>query len=120
MSEAHQRQPLTPDAHDFLRYWTDAAQAAGWNLFNCRGLKPEQISHWREVTPNIKEMHKAVMAKPTHQGALIAAMASLYNVEEGAKMAKKVGLPTMGHLISALKTKDRHTIGSLIIFQQEW
>ncbi|MEJ1414255.1 MAG: hypothetical protein RPU13_13495 [Candidatus Sedimenticola sp. (ex Thyasira tokunagai)] len=70
--------------------------------------------------PKVKEIARALPTLPKSQSALIAALVSFYNPEEGAKMMTKVGICGLGALSLAIKEPARAALADLIYSYQGW
>ena len=113
--------PLTaPTPKIFLHHWKKAVQKIGPSYFSGKGINPDQITHWRQLTPCVKVLHKAVTEKPTSTAAFIACVVGFYNAEEGERMQRKVGCNGIGKLIDAMNQYQRDIVATLILSKQEW
>lgn len=113
----------TPPAQEFLEFrqnWKDGVALAGTSLFGCQCGQPEHAQHWRQLTPKLDVMRKALPNKCQADAAFVAAMASFFNAEEGQKLLKKVGCESFGTLSNILTYRQREIIAGLFINFRGW
>lgn len=70
--------------------------------------------------PKVKEINRALPTLPKSQGALIAAMVSFFNPEEGARMMTKTGTAGLGALSLCLSDSANQVLADLICNYQGW
>lgn len=70
--------------------------------------------------PKVKEINRALPTLPKSHAALIAAMVSFFNPEEGAKMMVKTGTAGLGALALCLSDNARVALSDLINNYQGW
>jgi hypothetical protein len=103
----------------FLAAWKRGVSLVGESLFGCQAATPTEANHWRQLTPKLDLMRKAIGNKTQSEAFLIAVMASFYNDIEGQKMMNKTGI-TFGLAASISRDYERAIITDLITFFRAW
>lgn len=100
----------------FLNAWCRAINLTGHpSLFGMNSM-----NGLAGFAPKVKEINRALPGLPKSQGALIAAMVSFFNPEEGAKMMTKTGTAGLGALSLCLSESARKALSDLINNYQGW
>lgn len=104
----------------FLRPWRRAVELAGPSLFGGQAARPATATHWRQLTPKLDLMRKAVPNRSQADAAFIGALASFYNAEEGQKLLNKAGCGAFGNLPTVLDAPRRALLADLLAGYQGW
>ncbi|TVO75114.1 hypothetical protein [Sedimenticola selenatireducens] len=70
--------------------------------------------------PKIKEINQVISRLPKSKAAMIAAMVSFYNPEEGARLMAKTGCTGLGNLALHLPDAARAVLGDLLFNYHGW
>jgi len=104
----------------FLSAWKTGVLISGPSLFGCQANAPDSAVTWRQLTPKLDVMRKAIPNKSQTDAAFIGILASFYNAEEGQKMLNKAGCSAFGHALSVLDKKRIDVIAALMINFGGW
>ncbi len=111
---------LTDNDQVFLNAWRTGVKLAGESLFGCQAATPDHATHWHQLTPKLDVMRRKLQDRSQSDAVFAAAMASLYNAQEGHKLMKKVGCETFGSVFTALSPDQRAVLSELMASYQRW
>ena len=107
--------------HDFLNAWKHAiavSQTPG--LFCCSARNIDTATNKDQLRPKVKDIRRKLAEYPKSRGAFLATLVSFYNPEEGASIARKLGVEGVGGLAINLNDEQRHAIAELFITHKGW
>jgi len=111
---------LDTKSERFLIGWKKGIQLAGPHLFGgLASSKLDAAKHWHDLHPRLDAIRKALPNRSRTDAGFAAAMASLFNAEEGQKLLNKAGC-TLGDLFTILNQEQREALAIMLLNYQGW
>lgn len=113
---------LSHDARrkNFLLAWKSGVLLAGEQYFNITAESVEAAHDKWQLKPNWEVIQNSIGCISAGQGALLAAMYSFYNPDDGQKLLAAAGYPNLADLASKLDPEYAEVIAALFLNYHGW